>query len=488
MVESLYVTRGHRTLIEGVGQAVTRAAIYTRISRDRIGIGAGVDRQEADCRALCEAREWSVVEVFTDNDLSAYRSRKPRPRYTSMMEAVRGGQLDVIVAWHPDRLHRSPLELEAFIDDVEAAAIQVVTVGSGEFDLSTASGRMTARVVGAVARHESEQKSERIRRKHRQLAEEGKSAGGGPTRPFGFEDDRITHNTDEADLIRDAVKSVIAGGSIRGITFDWDAKGVTTTTGLRVYPTAVRRILRSARIAGFRELDGAYYPAQWQPMITEAEFFQVRAILDDPSRRMNHHPRKYLLTGGLARCGLCGMKLVARPRGDGRRCYVCASDPQLGGCGKIRVLAEPFERFVEDQVVQVLDGPQLARAVAEIEANQESSGTGAGTEILAVQSQQAELADMWATGGLSTHEWETARRGLEKRMSEAVSELEMTDQRKQAAVLSAEPGVLADTWSDLDVAQRRDVIGAVVQRIEVGAALRGRNFFDPDRVRLQWTF
>jgi DNA invertase Pin-like site-specific DNA recombinase len=54
-----------------------RAAIYCRISQDRAGAGLGVTRQE-DCGAPCERRGWVVVEVYADNDVSAY-SGKPRP-------------------------------------------------------------------------------------------------------------------------------------------------------------------------------------------------------------------------------------------------------------------------------------------------------------------------------------------------------------------------------------------------------------------------
>jgi hypothetical protein len=33
---------------------------------------------------------------------------------------LKAGSLDAVVAWHPDRLHRSPCELENFIDLVDA--------------------------------------------------------------------------------------------------------------------------------------------------------------------------------------------------------------------------------------------------------------------------------------------------------------------------------------------------------------------------------
>jgi site-specific DNA recombinase len=92
-----------------VGMGTTRrAAIYARISRDREGGGLGVDRQRDDCRALAARLGWDVVAVYTDNDLSAYAG-KPRPGYRALLDAIDAGQVNAVIAWHPDRLHRSPM-------------------------------------------------------------------------------------------------------------------------------------------------------------------------------------------------------------------------------------------------------------------------------------------------------------------------------------------------------------------------------------------
>src|SRR4051812_50070182 len=80
------------------------------------------------------------------------------------MQAVQAGAVDVVVAWDPDRLHRSPAELEAFITAVERAGVDVVTVQAGQWGLSTAAGKLVARMLGSIARHESDHKSERGRR------------------------------------------------------------------------------------------------------------------------------------------------------------------------------------------------------------------------------------------------------------------------------------------------------------------------------------
>ncbi len=124
-----------------------------------------MERQRVDCEALCVARGWEVAEVFEDNDASAY-GRRPRRAYERMLAAVDSGAIGAIVTWHNDRLHRSPKELEAFIDLVERSGVRLAVVAGGDYDLTTPDGRLSARIVGAVARKESEDRSRRVRRKH----------------------------------------------------------------------------------------------------------------------------------------------------------------------------------------------------------------------------------------------------------------------------------------------------------------------------------
>jgi site-specific DNA recombinase len=65
-----------------------RAAIYCRISRDRIGAGLGVERQETECRELAARLGWTVAVVYVDNDISAY-SGKARPGYRALLEDLK---------------------------------------------------------------------------------------------------------------------------------------------------------------------------------------------------------------------------------------------------------------------------------------------------------------------------------------------------------------------------------------------------------------
>src|SRR5687767_13997920 len=163
----------------------TAAAIYARISSDRDGQQLGVNRQIADCRALAERRGWPIAQLYMDDDQSAY-SGKTRPAYRRLLDDMRAGTVDAVVVWHLDRLHRQPKELEEFFEACDTAGVSHLASVTGDVDLGTDDGRFMARILGAVARKESDDKSRRIRRKALELAQAGKIGGGG-TRPYGYE-------------------------------------------------------------------------------------------------------------------------------------------------------------------------------------------------------------------------------------------------------------------------------------------------------------
>jgi site-specific DNA recombinase len=449
--------------------------VYTRISRDPTGAELGVRRQDKDCRALCEREGWEIAAAFVDDDRSAY-SGKPRPGYRALCDLLAADAADVLVAWHPDRLTRHPRELEDLIDLLEQTRTTVRTCQTGEYDLATPSGRTTARIVGAVARGESEHKSARLRRKHLELAENGALSGGG-YRPFGYERDRVTIRPGEAEIVREIAGRVLAGESLHAIAANLNARGLSTTTGAKWKPQPLRRILLSPRIAGLRGHRGEIAAtAVWPAIITQADHRRIVAILTDPARTKNNGRQRRLLTGLLV-CGRCGARMVSRPRGDGSPCYVCAKAPG-DGCGGIRVLGEPLDDLVTAAALIYLDSPALADALAERHGNDKTLG-----ELADVDARLAELGELWAAGDIDRSGWKAARDALERRRADLQADVR-TDTAGTA--VEALAGEAAIDWPNLAHGRRRAILAALINSVTIGPAVRGRNRFDPDRVTISW--
>ncbi|WP_314191277.1 recombinase family protein [uncultured Arthrobacter sp.] len=282
--------------------ASQRAAIYARISEDRTGAELGVQRQTEDCKALAAAQGWDVMEVFTDNDISAY-SGKARPGYRRMLAAIATGAVDVVLAWHTDRLHRSPLELEEYISLSEKHGVTTRTVQAGELDLSTASGRMTARIHGAVSRQESEHKAERIRRKAQELALAGKWMGG--NRPFGwrFVDGAPVIDEAEAAIVREAYSHVLAGLSLGSFIQGLAERGIKTARGGAWSYATLRQMLMRPRNAGLAEWEGKVVGASEFPAIVERHIWEATcSVLNDPDRRRSRSNKVKHLLAGIALC------------------------------------------------------------------------------------------------------------------------------------------------------------------------------------------
>ena len=463
---------------------MTLAGIYVRISDDGEGSRAGVKRQVEDCERICAERGWGVAGVYKDNDRSAY-SGKRRPAYERLVADMKSGAIGAVVVWHADRLTRQPRELEDFIEVANAAGTELVTA-TGDLDLASAEGRLMARLTGAVAVKESEDKSRRLRRKHEELARDGKVAGGGH-RPFGYEADRITINPAEAKLIRQAAERILAGESQRSILRDWAQQGVTTSAGNAWASQSLRRMLLSPRIAGLRAHRGEVVgTAEWEPIIDEATHHRLKARLSTKTSGRQARQRRYLLTGGLAVCGHCGASLVARPNNRAKPSMVCAAGPGQTGCGRLRVTAEPLEEFVGAMVIEALDSPNLVTALQTADTT-DSDDAETMRHIGQWQDQVEQLAiDHYTDQQISRAEYLAASKALNARIEQAKTSLSRGTRNRVLADLPQTRQQLQQAWDQSDTSWRRALIAAVVDQIEVGPAVRGRNRFDPDRLTIHW--
>lgn len=461
---------------------MVRAAIYARISSDREGDQLGVTRQVEDCERLAGQEGWKVTERYVDDDVSAYSGRV-RPAYRRMLADLRDGHLDAVAVWHVDRLHRHPRELEEFMELCASVGVTRLASVSGEIDLSTHDGQFLARILGAVSRKESDDKSRRATRKHQELAEAGKIAGGG-SRAYGYESDKTTIREQEAAVIRECARRLLAGESLRSLCLDLEERGIPTVTGAPWKTQTLRRILMSGRISGQREHHGELVSvAQWPAIITPAETTRIRTLLNDPARLTNRSVRRYLLRR-LLRCGLCGEFLVSRPKEGGARRYACARGPGLSGCGRIYAIAETLEEFVVDAVLYRLDSPELATTLSGAPVGEDGEQWQA--EIQSSQAQLDELAAMYGRREIGLTEWRAARAPIEQRVTDARKQL---SRLTRSSVLDGHVGNATDLreqWATLPLSRQNAIVSAVLDHVVVGPGRRGLNTFDPSRFQPVW--
>ena len=304
-------------------------AAYVRASMDRKGDRWTVETQLRKIRALAEAKDWNVVEVYDDNTVSATKKRRAGTRCAEMLDDARAGRFSMVVAVDMDRLLRSTKDLNTLID----LGLRVVTV-DGEIDLSTADGEFRATMLAALARFEARRKAERQIRSNERRRTEGIPAS--TWKAFGWtrEGELIE---EEADAVRRAFDAFLGEPSlsIRRIREDLNYAGHLTARGSEFSVDAVRYLLANPLYAGYIKhyASGELYPVQgdaFPPIVGEQTWRAAVAKLEDNVRRsarQGNQPKYLLSTIGL--CGKCGATHVSGTNSRKQPTYRCGEQFHL---------------------------------------------------------------------------------------------------------------------------------------------------------------
>lgn len=470
---------------------VLRAAIYCRISQSEDELG--VERQRKDCLALVERNGWTVVkdgksDTFTDNDISGAKDATERAAFGRLGAAIRAGHVDAVVATNQARIYRHTTKFLEFCDECKDFGVEVMALVS-DADINPNGSLFVATIIAAKDAEYRRNIGELIRRKHLELAMDGRPKGG--PRCFGYEKDGITIVPREAKAIRWAVKYLLDGGTIYGVRKKWMADGIESVTNKRnvdggVYwsTQATRRILTRPRIAGLRQHQGTILEGvetAWKPIVDRADWEALCAMLNDPSRKSKPPSREYPLRGMLT-CAVCESSLASLPDGKSGRSYGCRKDS--GGCGHVWVKADP----VEQHVIGIL---RLMAASSEIQSLLESENEVHAEELRTLlkekEAEQAKLQRIDNDYGdekipASTHASQMAR--VQKRIDAIESRLAAI--RGSSAVGRLGPD-LKTAWPKMNMEERQAVMKMLVHTVQVGKAVkRGGNKFDPRRVTFGW--
>ena len=515
-----------------------RAIIYARQSKDSED---GIDRQVEKCLKLISDRGWELVHApFTDNDVSATKRRK-RPAYELAMGMVKANRCDVLVVAHMDRLYRRAAELETIIPIVEKTGVLVVST-DGAYDLSTANGRMVARMLCAASQGEVETKARRNRDANVQAAKNGERNKSG-CRPFGYctdrftpmdpgvslavvygtpfidgpgwpsaepwqeviarvpgtvhgPDERVTATRSEADAIRDGITSVLRGGSLMGIVRKWHELGLRPPLapfgplpeGNPWNHHTVKRILTNPHVGGWRSYRNGEIVAagNWPALVGANDWEAAQVILANPERVP---PRGALsLLGGIAECR-CGrtVKHATRTRyGAPYGTYRCSAYEDGGAAATgphVAVKAELIDRYVADVIVDTMGLPDAVDLFAD--ETSEVDIPALKERLMLLEKALAKLSMQNSMDLIPDHIFAANAAEISAEREVITAQIAEAGQVNAAAVLVTSADVQA-TWDGMNISERRAVVRSVA-RITLRPPGCGCRRPDLDQlVRISW--
>ena len=292
-------------------EKIKSAGIYIRVSTfDQAREGFSLGEQEERLKEFCKFKRYNIYKVYQDAGISAKNDK--RPAYQEMIEDVKKGNINVIVALKLDRLTRSVNDYECDIDCM-----------ADESNTTTSNGRMVMRIMTSVSQNEIEKCSERTKFGMAGAIKNGHI----PNRTgLGFkrENKKLVPDPLTKDIIVRIFDLYLEGKSHQAIANIYNKEKVLGKTNW--YDSTIQKILsnelyKGDYVNGKRTKHPTYYENVIEPIVSKEKWESCQY---QKLRNARHYERTatYLFTNKL-KCSKCGNFLGghATTKTNGKKYY-----------------------------------------------------------------------------------------------------------------------------------------------------------------------
>lgn len=302
-------------------EKIKSAGIYIRVSTfDQAREGFSLGEQEERLKEFCNFRKYNIYKIYQDAGISAKNDK--RPAYQEMIEDVKKGNINVIVALKLDRLTRSVYDIEKlmkFVNDYECD----IDCMADESNTTTSNGRMVMRIMTSVSQNEIEKCSERTKFGMAGAIKNGHI----PNRTgLGFKrkNKKLVPDPLTKDIIVRIFDLYLEGKSHQAIANIYNKEKVLGKTNW--YDSTIQKILsnelyKGDYVNGKRTKHPTYYENVIEPIVSKGKWESCQY---QKLRNARHYERTatYLFTNKL-KCSKCGNFLGghATTKTNGKKYY-----------------------------------------------------------------------------------------------------------------------------------------------------------------------
>ena len=232
------------------------AYIYTRVSTIIQVDGFSLDAQEEEIRAYAKMRNINIVGKYSDEGKSG-KNAEHRPAFNQMMKDIRSKKDNVryVLVFKLSRFARNTSDTAKYLQELASFGVGLLGVKDG-IDTSTATGKMIANIMGAVAEMELENIHEQTFAGRQQKARSG--LWNGAQAPFGYSivDKKLVICPEEAEIVKEIFRLYTEEGqTIQYITKKLNDENVQReqrgNTQFSTFPMrTIRSILKNPVYAG----------------------------------------------------------------------------------------------------------------------------------------------------------------------------------------------------------------------------------------------
>jgi site-specific DNA recombinase len=336
--------------------------IYARKSTESEDRQArSISDQLAELRELAERHNLEIVDVLTESQ----SAKKPgRPIFNDMLARLERGEAHGILAWHPDRLSRNPLDAGRLMWLTDVGKIGDLKFANYTFE-ATSAGKLMLAIAFGMSKYYIDRLSEDIKRGVRQKLKNGIWPR---LAPVGYLNDRITRtlipDPVRGPLVRKAFEFYAAGGYTLAKLRETVNKLGLTGMHTQLSTSNYQHMLNNPLYYGIIRYNGEFHPGKHEPLITKTLFDACQRVMQQRLRPKESGFKPYLYRG-VFHCGECGC-LITTETQKGHDYLRCTK--RKGPCSQRYVRAEA----VHEQIQAAISSCSMGEAdadwlIAEIE-------------------------------------------------------------------------------------------------------------------------
>ena len=370
-------------------------ALYCRLSRDDElqGESNSITNQKEILKKYADENGFRNTKFFVDDGYSGTNFN--RPGFQEMMEAVKAGQVAVIIVKDMSRLGRDYLGVGNFIEVVfPNANVRFIAISNG-VDTEKEQGTEFAPFLNIVNEWYAKDTSRKMRTVWKNKGESGKPLA--PVPPYGYVKDPNNKNKwiideEAAQVVREIYRMYLGGLGSASIVRELEARGIPCMNAhkqklrrdgnteiaeksMKWHKTRIAQILTRPEYKGclvnfrtkkksYKTKSYAYNPkSEWKmfedavPAIIDKESWdKVQELRRITKRKVNRFGVQSPLSG-LLFCADCGAKLYLGrcSRFDSSQDYfTCSTYRKVQGCSSHQIQVKVINRLVLENLKEVM--------------------------------------------------------------------------------------------------------------------------------------
>ena len=268
------------------------AGIYIRVStEDQAREGFSLGEQEEKLRQLCKYKDFEIFKIYKDAGISA-KNMKDRPAFQQMLEDMKAGKLNYIVAYKLDRVTRSVRDLEVLISTLEQYHCYLIC-DRDDVNTSTANGRFFVRMLTVLSQLEIEIVSERTKFGLNGAIKAGHIPGKVPLGYYRDIDKTLKVDVTTKDIVLRIFELYLEGKSYQTISNILNEEKVLSPNNKKWCDSTIDRIINNKIYMGDYERYKYYTDKETELFVDVVPPIITRAMWEEVQKQKEKNQRSY---------------------------------------------------------------------------------------------------------------------------------------------------------------------------------------------------